>query len=173
MAKNCVILLIRHAEKPEFGEGLSAKGQRHAEAYVGFFERYHVGAQPLKIQALFAATDTKSSFRPRLTLAPLSHALSIPINTEFADKETDALVAHLKKKGSNNEGIVVCWKHGQIMALANALVGDPAALPKQAHWPVEWNEDTYDRVLQIAYGPNGALDLANTYCIEHPTLEGS
>jgi hypothetical protein len=173
MAKNNVILLIRHAEKPEFGEGLSPEGVRHAEADVGFFARYHVGEQPLKIQALFAAADTKASFRPRLTLAPLSKALGIPINTEYADKETDALAAHLKKKEFNNEGIVVCWKHGQILELATALVGDPRALPKQARWPEDWKEDVYSRVLQIVFGDSGALDLANTYCIEHPATEGS
>jgi hypothetical protein len=170
MAKNTIIILIRHAEKPDSGPELAPAGEKHAEAYVPFFQQYHVGAHPIKIAALFAAADSKASFRPRLTLAPLSKALMLPINTEYEDRQTDLLAKKLLSDEFDGKCVVVCWKHGQILALADALVGDTAELKKKAHWPETWPEDQYDWILQIVYDDTGALDRRETYCIKHPTL---
>ncbi len=40
--KNAVVLIIRHAEKPDKGEDLSKAGKKRAEAYVKYFENYAV-----------------------------------------------------------------------------------------------------------------------------------
>ncbi len=144
---------------------------KRAESYVRFFSKYHVGARPLTIDALFAATDSKASFRPRLTLTPLSQAIHLPIHTEYEDKQTDALAQRLLSQEFEGKNVIVCWKHGQIMALANALIGNSSALPKHAHWPETWPEDQYDWILQVVHGDDGSLDVANTYCVQHPALE--
>jgi hypothetical protein len=170
MAKNTVIILFRHAEKPDNGPDLSPAGFKHAEAYVPFISQYHVGAHPLQVSALFAAADSKASFRPRLTLAPLSKALQLPINTDYEDRQTAPLAARLLSDEFNGKSVVICWKHGQILALADALVGDSAELKKKAHWPDNWPEDQYDWILQIVFDGAGALDVHNTYCIKHPAL---
>lgn len=170
MARNCVIILIRHAEKPESGPGLSAEGVKHANAYAGFFSHYHLGPQPLKIDALFAAADTKASSRPRLTLVPLSESLLLPIRTEFSDRETAELAALVHSAAFDGKNAIVCWKHGQIMDLANRIIETPEVLPKHAHWPKEWPDSEFHWLLQIVFDSSGALDARNTYCVPNPSV---
>src|SRR5690348_17231830 len=68
---NGLVLLIRHAEKPEDGAGLAPLGVRRAEGYVRYFSSLRVGGSPMRIHALVAAADSIYSSRSRLTLAPL------------------------------------------------------------------------------------------------------
>src|SRR5271170_7271252 len=70
--QDAVILIIRHAEKPKAGPDLSPEGVQRAEAYVNYFKSFQVNSQPLTLDYLFAAADSKNSIRPRLTLTPLS-----------------------------------------------------------------------------------------------------
>ncbi|HUD83961.1 MAG TPA: hypothetical protein VMQ67_10685, partial [Candidatus Saccharimonadales bacterium] len=72
--KDAVVLVIRHAEKPENGKALSPEGVERAKAYVHYFQSFQVYGKPLKLDSLFAASDSKKSIRPRLTLEPLSRA---------------------------------------------------------------------------------------------------
>jgi hypothetical protein len=170
MAKNSVFLLIRHAEKPDSGRDLSPEGTKHAKAYVRLFSQYHAGPRLLTIDALFAAADSKASARPRLTLTPLAEALHLPIGTEYEDKQTAKLASRLLGDEFDGKTVVICWKHGEIMSLANALVGNPSALPREAHWPEAWPEDEFSWILQIVFDAAGKLDVASTYCIQHPAL---
>ena len=63
------VLIIRHAEEPAHGDGLSPVGVAHANAYVNYFEDYSLnGTTPIKLTALFAAADSSASHRPVLTL---------------------------------------------------------------------------------------------------------
>jgi hypothetical protein len=68
--KNTVILVIRHAEKPNSGSGLSNKGKARAQAYVNYFKSFTVDGQPLKLAYMFAAADSKESRRSCLTIKP-------------------------------------------------------------------------------------------------------
>ena len=58
---NTVILVIRHAEKPADGNGLAPAGKARAKAYVDYFRSFTVDGQPLKLDYLFAAADSKTS----------------------------------------------------------------------------------------------------------------
>ena len=73
--KNAVILVIRHAEIPDNGCGLSASGEARAMAYVNYFKIFKIDGRPLKLDRLFAAADSKESHRPRLTIEPTGKAL--------------------------------------------------------------------------------------------------
>ena len=55
------IFIIRHAEKPEDGSGLTAAGKKRALAYVDYFAGVRVDRHPLKLDHLFAAADSKNS----------------------------------------------------------------------------------------------------------------
>src|ERR1700704_3991187 len=66
--KDAVVLIIRHAEKPDTGPGLSPSGQQRAEAYKDYFKNFTVDSKPLRVDAIFAAKDSKESERPRLTV---------------------------------------------------------------------------------------------------------
>src|SRR5437870_2950563 len=76
---DATILIIRHAEKPDSGPGLTPAGHERAEAYVQYFKTFTLDSKPLKLDALFAAADSEKSHRPRLTLEPLSKALGLKI----------------------------------------------------------------------------------------------
>jgi hypothetical protein len=168
--KGTTILLIRHAEKPDAGPGLSPEGEKHALAYVPFFSAYQLGSRHLTVDALFAAADSDGSARPRLTLTPLSQALKRPINTDFIGKKYDDLAHTLLTKDFSGKTVVICWKHGEIVQLAAALGVKPASLPAKAQWPLTWPEDQFGWVLQIVYDDSGNVDLANTLCITQPAL---
>ena len=45
--KDAVILIIRHAEKPESGEGLSPTGEERAKNYVNYYKNYAVNSNSL------------------------------------------------------------------------------------------------------------------------------
>src|SRR5271155_5377145 len=74
--QDAVILIIRHAEKPESGMDLTPTGEQRARAYVDYFKNFQIDSQPFKLDRLIATADSKNSHRPRLTLTPLSQALS-------------------------------------------------------------------------------------------------
>ena len=65
--KNSVVLIIRHAEDADSGDGISPLGQKRAEAYKNYFRNFTVDSKRLEPNAIFAAKDSKKSHRPRLT----------------------------------------------------------------------------------------------------------
>ena len=168
--RNSVILLIRHAEKPESGTGLTPDGERRAQAYVNFFNPYHFGARPLTIDALFAAKDSEGSARPRLTVTPLSNALKLPLNTDYDGKGYDRLAKRLRADDYKGKTVLICWKHGEILDLAKALGVKPEDLPATARWPSEWPAEEFRWILQIVRDESGAIDPANTFCVTEPAL---
>ena len=171
LAGKSIVLLVRHAEKPAQGTGLTPEGQRHAEAYVDFFSHYRLGGQPLKADALFAAKDSEHSMRSRLTLTPLANAMKLPLNTDYKGEEFAALATRLRGDEYRGKTVLVCWKHGEILALAEALGTNPARLPASARWPAKWPDGEFRWVLQIVRDESGAIDPARTLCIANPPLK--
>jgi broad specificity phosphatase PhoE len=149
---NAVILVIRHAEKPDDGEGLSAAGEAHARAYVSYFKNFTVDGQPLKLDHLFAAADSKESHRPRLTIEPASQALGLAIDSQFKDKQFLELAREIRSR-PHGKNILICWHHGEIPQLLGALGADPEQLIPHAKWP----GDVFDWVIQLRFDENGRL----------------
>lgn len=171
---NCTVLLVRHGEKPDGGtgddaggaSGLSPAGQARAQAYVAYFQNYVALAAegprvmtPIVLDHLFAAKDSAASQRPRLTLEPLATALGKSIHDEVKDKDWQRLVDELA--GYQDANLLVCWHHGEILDLANALlakggIGDPKSLPAASAWPPrKWPGEVFGWVLQIVYDGDG------------------
>lgn len=173
MPSNASILLVRHAEKPDAGTGLSPAGQARAQAYVAWFQNYAIGENPFRPQYLFATADSDDSHRPRLTLEPLAQAMGLAINDKHADKDyaqvADDLLNHPKYDGSD---VVVCWHHGRILDLATALGASGATLPPAANWPAKWPGDVFGWVLQLCYGADGKLIPAQTACLSEQLMYG-
>jgi hypothetical protein len=128
------VLIIRHAEKPDSGAGLTPAGEARAQAYVGYFEHFSLNGQPMRPDWLVAAADSKQSMRPRLTIEPLSQALNLPIDDRFSDKQAKDLADALR---SENHGsiVLICWHHGEIPKLIHELGADAAALIAGDKWP--------------------------------------
>jgi broad specificity phosphatase PhoE len=159
--QDATILIIRHAEKPEEGPQLSAEGQRRAEAYVEYFSHFQINTQTVRVDCLIAAADSKQSRRPRLTLRPLSKALDLKINTRFEDKDYDALAEDLRTE-DHGKTILICWHHGSIPGLVQALGVDPWTLLPGGKWP----QEQFGWVLQLRYDHNGRLIPQETRLIE-------
>jgi len=163
--QDATILIIRHAEKPAFGPELSPDGERRAEAYAHYFTNFTVDSQPLRLDYLIAAADSKQSERPRLTLKPLSKALHLGINLKYEDKNYRDLVSELQTK-DHGKAILICWHRGMIPDLVQALGADPLLLLPGGLWPV----DQFSWVLQLRYDHQGRLIPEQTKRIQEHLL---
>lgn len=165
--KNAVVLIIRHAEDPGSGHGLSARGEQRAEQYKNYFLNFTVDSKRLEPQAVIVAADSKQSHRPRLTVHPFAKAANLPIDDRFANKQPADLAAELR---ANYQGktVLVCWHHGQIPALLRALGAAPETLLPGGKWP----RDVYDWVLLLTFDQNGRLIPADTKLINEHLLPG-
>jgi hypothetical protein len=152
--KNTVILIIRHAEKPVSGIGLSAAGQARGKAYVNYFKNFTntVDGQPLKFSHVFAAADSKASHRPRLTIEPTSRALGLAVDSRFKDKDFQGLANEIRSR-PHGQAILIAWHHGEIPALVRALGADPETVIPKAKWP----EDVFGWVIELRYDADGRL----------------
>jgi broad specificity phosphatase PhoE len=165
--KNSVILIIRHAENPADGHGLSPRGEERAKAYKDYFQNFAVDSKRLEPNAIIVAADSKHSHRPRLTVQPFAKAANLPIDNRFANKEPADLAAELR---ANYQGktVLVCWHHGQIPALLRALGAAPETLLANGKWP----RDVYDLVVMVSFDENGHVIPGNTRRITEHLLQG-
>src|SRR5262249_25641347 len=107
---NVTVLIIRHAEEPSKGDGLSSRGTARAQGYVEYFKNFTIDGKPLKIDYLFAASDSSNSRRPRLTLEPIAQALGISIDSQFKSKDFLKL-AHKIESLPQSSNVLICWHH--------------------------------------------------------------
>ena len=150
--KNSVILIVRHAEKPEEGFGLTPDGEARARAYAVYFKNLSIGGQPVKPDYLFAAADSPGSHRPRLTLEPLSHALGLSIDTRFKSKEVQQIADEIHSK-PHGHTILIAWHHGQIPDLLHALGADTHQLVPNDKWP----DKVFGWLIILRYDAEGRL----------------
>jgi hypothetical protein len=165
--KHAVILIIRHAEKPDNGNGLSPAGKRRAQAYVHYFTNFTMNSEALKLDCLFATADSKESHRPRLTLEPLSKTLGLRIDAKFKDRQAAALAKEVQSKPPGKH-ILICWHHGEIPQLVQALGADPGQLLPHAKWP----DGAFGWVLQLRYDQDGRLMAGETKRIDENLMPG-
>lgn len=149
---DAVVLIIRHAEKPASGRNLSPAGEVHARWYARYFTNYVVDGQPLKLDSLFAAHDSKNSSRPRLTLEPVAKALKLALNCSFSDKEPAVIAEELKSRAHGHH-ILICWHHGAMGDLVQELGADRQVLLPNGEWPAE----QFGWVLELHYDSAGHI----------------
>jgi hypothetical protein len=150
--KNATVLIIRHAEKPETGKDLSPAGVRRAQAYTGYFKSLKIDSQPVKLDHLFAAQESKHSDRCRETLLSLSNALHLKIHSKFDTSEAQKLAD--KVSGSySGEAVLICWHHGAIPGLLKAFGANPKTLLPGGKWP----EDVFGWLIVLRYDQQGNL----------------
>jgi hypothetical protein len=144
------ILIIRHAEKPQSGTGLSSEGQARAEAYVKYFQTFRVGSEPIHLDYLVAADDSEHSQRSRLTLEPLAHAIGLKPDLRFQAKRPQDLVRELQSQ-AHGKNILICWHHREIPDLLRELGADPERLLPFGEWPPQ----QFGWVLELRYDREG------------------
>ncbi len=146
------VLIIRHAEKPVEGQGLSLQGERRAGMYVSYFEPFAEGDLQFNVDALYAGSDSENSSRPRRTLVPLSQAKGMPLHVNVGTKEPGKLVTELRTEPHGSHPLIA-WRHGQIPALLQAFGADAQALLPGGKWP----DDVYDWVIVLRFDGAGVL----------------
>ena len=138
-----IILIIRHAEKPE-GDGdkdpnLSKRGYERAAALARV-----IPANFPKPDYLVATKKSSHSMRPIETIQPLSKSLHEEIEETFKDEDFAALAQHLLTDPRySNKTVLISWHHGKIPELAHALGAAEA--------PEKWSGKVFDRVWEIDY----------------------
>lgn len=133
------IAIMRHAEKPDDpgDPNLSPAGRERAEALVSWYPET-VGAPDF----IFAAAISKHSERPVQTVQPLAAALAVELHTPYADEDYTVLAqALLTKPKFQGKTILVCWHHGHIPGLMQAL-GAPVG-----SYPDPWVPTVFNLVL--------------------------
>ncbi len=111
------VILLRHAEKPETGDSLSAQGFERAEALVSYFL-----SSPFSIQtpqAIYAQRSDKKhgSTRPVQTVAPLANFWQVPLYTTFSTEKYKGLVKEVGDSYTSGL-VVICWSHDNLQAIA-------------------------------------------------------
>ncbi|WP_405486662.1 hypothetical protein [Streptomyces sp. NBC_00096] len=148
-AKDALVMLIRHAEKPYAGdtgeddEGnedpgfLAGRGWRRAQELPALFSPARGAALP-RPGAVFAAGGKKGApERCRQTVGTLATALRTPVRAEFAVGAEPALARAVLAAPMP---VLVCWEHQGMPRLIRAL-GAQDVLGLPAAWP-----DRYDLV---------------------------
>jgi phosphohistidine phosphatase SixA len=139
-----IVMIIRHAEKPEKTNGtrdpnLAPQGYKRAEALATV-----IPANFARPDFLIATRNTESSARPVETITPLSNALHEEIDSTFKDEEVTPL-AHqiLTDPKFNGKVVLIAWHHEKIPDLAKALGVTDA--------PAKWDPKVFDRVWKITF----------------------
>jgi hypothetical protein len=152
---NNTVLIVRHAEKPESGTGLTPVGEARAQLYAKYFEPFEEQGLSIPVDSLYAGADSKNSARPRLTLEPLSKATGLPLHLKVGSKDSEALVLQLKTEAHGRHPLIA-WRHGDIPALLSAFGVVPEKLLPNGRWP----DDVFDWVIMLNIGPDGRLTSA-------------
>ena len=161
------VLIVRHAEKADPGNGLSSSGEQRAADYANYFDPLRLDGETLQPQRLIATSDSKASERPRLTLTPLSARLSLPIEQPFADDQVDPLVKSLRKQNQASV-VLIAWHHGHIGKLIDAFGGDAKNLLGSKSWP----ENVYDWLVVLRFDDHGKLIESRSERVQEHLLPG-
>jgi len=150
--ENAVILIIRHAEKPDTGHSLSPAGETRADACASYFANFVIDGRQLKLDHIFATRDTHNSHRPRLTVEPTAQKFGLTIDDRFKNRQFLDLVYYIKS-WPHGESVLIAWHHGKIPQLLRALGADPGTLLPKGKWP----DDSFGWLIQLRYDQNGHL----------------
>jgi len=166
--KNSVVLIIRHAEDADSGDGISPLGEKRAEAYQNYFLNFSVDSKRREPQAIFAAKDSSKSHRPRLTVEPFAKAAKLKIDTRFGNNDSNELAADLR---ANQQGkvILICWRHPYIPALLRALGANPQTFLPDGKWP----GSVYNWVIQLSFDQDGHLIPSSSRRIDEHLMPGA
>jgi hypothetical protein len=150
--KDAVVLIIRHADDADSGDGLSPLGQERTEAYKNYFLNFTIDSKPREPTVIFAATDSKKSHRPRLTMEPFAKAANLKIHTRFGNDQSADLAADLRAK-QQGKVILICWRHPYIPALLSALGANPETFLPNGKWPGK----VFNWIIVLSFDQDGHL----------------
>jgi phosphohistidine phosphatase SixA len=149
-----IVLVMRHAEKSAdpYDPDLTEAGKARAKALADYIPK-EFGVPDF----IFAAAISKHSARPYETVKPLSKKTGVPIDATIADQEYGVLASELLSHAHfAGKSIVVCWHHGNIPSLMNALGAAGGA------YPDPWDPAVFNLILKVEF-PVGGLSIAKVF----------
>jgi len=152
MAKPKFILVMRHAEKPldPLDPNLAPAGYARAKALAPYL--------PDKFGTpdfIFAAAISKRSARPYETVEPLAKHTSKPIDATIADQDYGVIASDLLSMSDySGKQVVVCWHHGNIPSMLQALGA------QAGDYPDPWDPTVFDLILQVEFPADGPPTVA-------------
>ncbi|MDR9864116.1 MULTISPECIES: flagellar basal body-associated protein FliL [Pseudomonas] len=165
--RNVTVLIIRHAEKPDVGRELNARGEQRAVAYADYFDPLKLAGQTLTPQRLIAAGDSPESVRSRLTLTPLAERLRLPIEQPYDNGDFQQVVKTLRRS-NQAQTVLIAWHHSHINKLITAFGGDGPALTGQQKWP----DNVYDWLIVLRFDGKGRLIQSHSQKVQEHLLPG-
>ncbi|KUJ18966.1 putative phosphoglycerate mutase family protein [Mollisia scopiformis] len=130
--------LIRHGEKPSDGsDGLSAQGMQRAQCLRTVF-----GASSSYDIAYIIAEQPKASGardRPLMTVQPLATDLGLTVDTS-CDRDDQKCVAALVDVYTGSGNILICWEHGQLTNIVDALGDNNAPTYPDGSFNIIWTD---------------------------------
>ena len=165
--KDAVVLVIRHAEDADKGDGLSPRGQQRAETYKDYFLNLTFDSKRFEPDLVFAAKDSNKSRRPSLTVGPFAKAANLQVDTHFGNTQSAELAGAVRAIGQGKR-VLICWRHKNIPDLLRAFGANPDELLPGGKWPGA----TYDWLILLTYDQEGRL-ASSTRINEHLIPEDS
>lgn len=153
-ARPAQILLIRHAEKPDNGPELSARGWQRAYALPRLFQRpeFYAYGTPAALYAM-APSKPGGSVRALQTLSYISQQFGLPLRAQYTRDQTEDVLREIANDRSlDGKLVVICWQHEELSSFVEQI-----GVPGIFRYP----KDVYDRVwlVHLAYGRPTLYDL--------------
>ncbi|XWW98525.1 hypothetical protein V2A60_006525 [Cordyceps javanica] len=141
------VYFIRHGEKPEDGDGLSAQGMARAQCLRSVFgasSGYHIG----HIMAQTPKSSGKRQ-RPLDTVKPLAADLGLNVDIS-CDRDDPKCVKKVVKNYSGSGNILICWEHKALRDLAEELGADNVDDYPSDHFDLIWvDQPPYSKINDI------------------------
>jgi hypothetical protein len=139
------VMLIRHGEKPDSGNGLSDIGFRRAVALVPFFTQKDSSAPYGVPVVAYAQASSKNheSTRPIQTVAPTANALGVELIASYTFANYKPMVDEIMSSSAyDGKAVLICWSHEKLGDIAGAFGVSPK--PTYPH-------GVYDRLWLITF----------------------
>lgn len=173
-AADATVYLIRHGEKPDSGNGLSAQGMQRAQCLRNVFgansgyDIQYIMTEDYKVSQTHPCTSVRVSTdnlqsdgkrqRPYDTVYPLSQDLNITID-HHCDKTDQDCAADTIENYDGEGNILLCWEHSELHDIVKAL-GDKDA--------PDYPDDRFDI---IWVDPPSYDDITDMYSEDCPGLD--
>ncbi|OAA70570.1 hypothetical protein ISF_02544 [Cordyceps fumosorosea ARSEF 2679] len=141
------VYLIRHGEKPDDGDGLSAQGVQRAQCLRNVFganSNFNIG----HIMAQTPKSSGKQQ-RPYDTVKPLADDLGMSVDTS-CDRDDPKCVKKVVKNYTGSGNILICWEHKALTDIVEKLGDDNAPDYPSDHFDLIWvDQPPYNQINNV------------------------
>jgi hypothetical protein len=137
------IVLIRHAEKPPEGYGLSCQGINRANALPPVLHAKFGLPGVLYV----AESDTAQHARMRQTITPFANKYGLKLNSSYKVSDIRGITKNIRKQTGT---VLVVWEHKGLVKIAKEL---------GVKEKLKWGSDDFDSIWIITFSKKGKARL--------------